>query len=128
MFNYFFNNSRGVHYGLFGNNLWKLKIQLVLLRGFERIDFIFILTKLIFPLLLIMLDHLCVPYCLGKTLGLFFSESYLYRSLIMRYSFAVYFILRQLIESYEIIKERIIKLHNDIRDSRYLLGTELNNR
>jgi hypothetical protein len=114
--------------GVFGDVLWQLRLELVFLRGFERIDFTFTMVQVTLPVFVFLLDHLLIPYCLARLVGLLFLESYMLRSLIMRYSFAVYLIVRLLFRSYGFIKAKLIKLHNDIHDSRYLLGTELKNR
>jgi hypothetical protein len=119
---------RGVVYGMVGDILWRLRFQLLILRGFERIDFTFTLFHVMVPILTTLLDHLLIPYCLARFVGLWYLDSYLQRSLIMRYSFCLYFTLRLAIQSYGYLVEKLRKLHNDIRDSRYLLGTELNNR
>lgn len=115
-------------YGVFGSIIWRLRFQLILFRGFERIDFSFTFFNVIVPLTTTLLDHLVIPYCGARILGLFFLHSYYQRSLIMRYSFFHYFVLRFTLRSYDYVYEKVMKLHNDIRDSRYLLGTELNNR
>ena len=119
---------RLVFYGLIGDILWRLRFQIILLRGFDLVNFNFTLHGVILPLMINLLDHLLVPYCAARLIGLFYLDSYPLRTLIMRYSFLIYFLLRATVASYGFVKEKIIKLHNDIRDSRYLLGTELNNR
>ena len=108
--------------------LWRLRFQILLLRGFERIDFTFTLVQVVVPVIVTLLDHLLIPYCIARFLGLLYLHSYLQRSLIMRYSFSLYFILRLSIDNYGYMQAKLRKLHDDLRDSKYLLGTELNNR
>ena len=96
--------------------------------GFERIDLFFVLQEVIGPILTQLLDHLLVPLCLSKVIGAaLFPADYFRRSIILRFSFLIYFGLIMALRVLKLALFTVIRIHNEFRDSRYLLGTELAN-
>ena len=71
-----------------------------------------------------------MPFFISRTLCLFVlkERSYALQTLVTRFSFIGYLIGSQMIGLLEWVGKRLIKLHNDIYDSRFLVGTELTNR
>ena len=120
--------ARGVLIGAVGGDEWRVKLERVLELGFERLDVVFVFGQIISPILLQLLDQLLVPYFLGKLAGLFFPGDYLVQSCIMRFAYIAYLALRLAYRAMVYLIKLVIKMHNEFRDSRYLLGTELANR
>eukprot|EP01041_Mallomonas_annulata_P006604 gene6604-13369_t len=120
---------RCVMLGAFGDNEWMRRFHLVVIRGLTNLDVYFILNKIFFPILIILLDHLVTPFFFARLLGMCIGmNSYVTKTLLVRFSFSFYVFLKLSwwgsLKLYAMLK----KLHNEIRDSRYLLGTELTNR
>jgi hypothetical protein len=91
-------------------------------------DLSFIVRKIMIPIFLYLLDRLIVPYFFARTLGLCLTQSYTLRTLIMRYSFVVYYVSRLIVVGIRFAREYVGRMHTEILDSRYLVGTELTNR
>ena len=120
--------ARGVLIGAVGGDEWRVKLERVLELGFERLDVLFVFGQIISPILLQLLDQLLVPYFLGKMAGLFFPGDYLVQSCIMRFTYIAYLAMRLAYRAIVSLTRQLVKMHNEFRDSRYLLGTELANR
>ena len=100
-------------------------------RDFHRVlDVKLILLGCVFPITVILLDFLCIPYFLARFFGLLFlpPTSYQAKTLMVRFSFVTYFALRVLYMVWGVLFDQAKKWYNDLRDSRYLIGTELTNR
>jgi hypothetical protein len=111
---------------LVGDIPLRLELELVLLRGLAHFDLRHFLRKVLLPLLLPLLDLLTPSYLLPRILPS--TVPYATRAIVARYAvhsclavYAALCSLRQLV-SY------VIALHTEIRDSRYLLVTQLTNR
>ena len=115
--------------GAFGDIEWKRRFDRVYNDGLQRIDTIYIITKIMLPIAIYLLDFLVFPYFLSRVLIMITgTTSYSISTLCTRYSFALYVILRTLWYVLVVLYGILVRLHNEIRDSRYLLGTELANR
>ena len=120
--------ARGVLIGAVGGDEWRVKLERVLELGFERLDVVFVFGQIIGPILLQLLDQLLVPYFLGKIAGLCFQGDYLVQSCIMRFAYIAYLAIRLAYRALTYAARLVVRMHNEFRDSRYLLGTELANR
>lgn len=97
-------------------------------RDFNRLlDIKLIVFSFLAPVIVQLLDYLCIPYFLSRLLGLM-CKSYQIKTLLVRFSFVTYFALRMSLIAAAYVYGILKKWHNDIRDSRYLIGTELTNR
>jgi hypothetical protein len=162
--------------GLFGGDtVWRQRLQRVWDQGFARLDFAFFMMQVAFPLILLCLDLLLVPFFLSRTLCLlvqalpslppylcrFYAlhgisvrqataaaatglsssstttvtfldyrglDRYRIETLLSRYAYLAYFVLVQLAALVRMAASAFVRLHNRLRDSRYLIGTELTNR
>jgi flagellar biosynthesis component FlhA len=114
--------------GVFGDNEWRERFSRVFRMGFSRIEFMAILCGIILPIVTLLLDMLIFPYFAARVLCLFATESYVKRTLFVRFSFLACCMLKLAWKGVGSLKVAVINLHNEIRDSRYLLGTELKNR
>lgn len=95
--------------------------------GFEKSDSMFILTSIILPVTFWLLDFLLTPYFIAR-LMCYFTSSYALQTNLVRYSYVTYLIVRALHKLSKIVYGRLMILHDDVRDSKYLLGQELRNR
>ena len=114
--------------GALGENAWKRRFDRVLMRGFEGVEFLWIMREIMLPIAFMLLDHIIFPYFAARLLCLLGKQSYLQRTLTVRFSFAVYLTMKLAWMGLGKLQAAIVKVHNEIRDSRYLLGTELKNR
>ena len=112
---------------LIEDNEWRAKFQRVLNLGLERINLIEISTTILFPIIIWLLDFLLIPFFIARCLC-YFTDSYTLQSVIVRYSFHVYQTLRIGYAAVCVFHWKLASLYNEIRDTRYLIGTELTNR
>jgi hypothetical protein len=98
-------------------------------RDFNRLlDVKLIVFGFLAPMIAQLLDYLCIPYFLSRVLGLILDSSYQTKTLLVRYSFLAYFAFRISLLAAAYVYGIFKRWYNDIRDSRYLIGTELTNR
>lgn len=114
--------------GLIGMPTMRRRMNRVMNHGITHIDFTFVLREILFPVIWNLLEYLAVPYVFGRVIGLAVTTDYDARSLIMRFSFVTYMCVLLAYDACIAMKSSIVKLHNDILDARYLVGTELTNR
>lgn len=95
--------------------------------GLEQLETIYIATHIVIPVIIWSLDFLLIPYFISKCLCCFVS-SYTYQSLLVRYSYSIYSMIRIGLFFGQKLYKNMIRLHDEMRDSRYLVGTELTNR
>lgn len=114
--------------GALGESIWRDRFERVLRRGFLGVEFFVILRNIILPIIVALLDMILIPYFVARMICLASDWNYLQRSLIVRFSFACYVGMRACWFGLVSLKTKILSMHNEIRDSRYLLGTELKNR
>lgn len=122
-------DGRSLMVGVFGENyIWRVRFDRCVRAGFVGVDLPYILRNIMAPIFLYILDRLVIPFFLARTAGLCFTQSYFTRTVIMRFSFLLYFTARLLVVAAGYLRVYIAKTHTEILDSRYLVGTELNNR
>jgi len=85
------------------------------------------LHQLVLPVLTVLMDLLLVPYFMARV-GCMFVHDYQTRTVMVRFSYHLYLLLRLAGHlSLQLIRY-LSALHQDVRDSRYLIGTQLTNR
>jgi len=113
--------------GLFGELELRNQMEMVIIRGFAHFDAAQSLQRVVYPILLHLLDLLLVPYFIARCLCMV-TPSYYLRTLMVRYCFHVYIAALVLMHvSYHLVVA-VVRLHNEVRDSKYLIGTKLTNR
>lgn len=105
----------------------RLQFEQILIRGFAQFDAGTTLFKVVLPVTATLLDFLLVPYFLARVACLF-VQSYLLRTVLVRFSIHIYIVMRVLIFAVRHVYTYLTTLHNELRDSRYLIGTKLTNR
>ena len=114
--------------GIFGDMEIRTHLEMVIIRGFAQFDATHCLHAIVFPVLVLLLDVLLVPYFASRLLCLVLPQSYLLRTVLIRFSVHLYVTVRIILYvSYNVVKN-LVKLHNEVRDSKYLVGTKLTNR
>ena len=88
---------------------------------------VYIASNIILPIIIWLLDFFLVPYFISKCLSCF-TSSYANQTLLVRYSYYVYLMMRIGIFAGKGVHKELVALHDEMRDSRYLVGTELTNR
>ena len=109
------------------DNEWAVKFQKVINDGVGNLDALYIYSHIIGPVTIFLLDFTLLPYFFAKCICLF-TTSYATQTMLVRQSFPLYLLLRFLIVIGRKLYQYIVTLHDEIRDSRYLLGKELTNR
>jgi E3 ubiquitin-protein ligase DOA10 len=109
------------------DNEWAIKFQKVINDGVGNLDALYIYTHIIGPVTIYLLDFTLLPYFFAKCICLF-TTSYATQTMLVRQSFPLYLLLRLMIVIGRKLYQYIVTLHDEIRDSRYLLGKELTNR
>ena len=112
---------------MFGDIALRTDMEMLFIRGFELFDAKHALNSIVFPVVLILLDLLLVPHFLARA-ACAFVPSYTNRTLMMRYCYHAYIALRLTVFAVHHVVVTLVKLHNEVRDSKYLVGTMLTNR
>ena len=113
---------------LIDDNALRNNIERVINLGVERINLTFTFREIIFPVLFNTSDFILIPYFFSRLAGVYFDLPYEMKSKLVRLSFVMYLLFRLFVFSMKEIYSILKKKYNDIRDSRYLIGTELTNR
>ena len=111
----------------FGESEWSRRIRRVLRDGFANFNTAFIITQVLVPLLVPLLDALLVPFFVSRLLCVF-VQSYHTQTLISRYVYLAAVGLCLLGWLLRAAVSHLGKVYEQLVDSRYLLGTELANR
>jgi hypothetical protein len=113
--------------GVMGDIDLRTQLEMLLMRGFLHFDLQHFLQKIFLPIVLPLLDLACIPFFCARLAGCFVS-SYMLRTLFVRLSGHGYILLRCVFYLLFNSLNYLVTLHNEIRDSRYLVGTQLANR
>ena len=113
--------------GALGDNIYRARIERVLQQGAAGIDAYYVMTSIIFPITIALADKLIIPYFFARVLGAALTNSYALQTALIRYSFLAYFLLLVVVHACSHVHRHLVLVYNEIRDSRYLIGTELAN-
>jgi len=120
---------RCVMLGAFGDIEWKRRFDRVYERGLANLDALFVFQNILIPILLYLTDFLIFPYVLSRTvIRVLAISDYTVQTRVARYSFCAFLTVMFLWWWVLYVGDGLRRLHAEIRDSRYLLGTELANR
>jgi hypothetical protein len=113
--------------GMFGEIDLRHQMEMVVIRGFAQFDASLCLRRIVIPVTLRLLDLLLTPYCLARCASVL-TSSYVVRTAMVRYCYHAYIIAW--VASFGAFRAVavLVKLHNEVRDSKYLIGTRLANR
>ncbi len=102
-------------------------MEMTIIRGFAHFDFIHFMKHVFLPVTIPLLDMVLFPFLLARLAGYLFDD-YVVQTALVRFSLHGWIVLRFLYAGLKNVVKRIVSLHNEIRDTRYLVGTELTNR
>jgi len=102
-------------------------MERIIAAGAANVDLIAAMRTEVLPVILMLLDLLATPYFIARLAGAALTTCYGTQTLIVRYSFVSYFCLYVSAYAFGAVHEQLRRVYNEIRDSRYLVGTELAN-
>ncbi|KAL2457767.1 putative E3 ubiquitin ligase SUD1 [Forsythia ovata] len=106
---------------------WRIKFERVREDGFSRLQGLWVLREIVFPIIMKLLTALCVPYVLARGVFPVFGYPLVVNSAVYRFawlgclSFSLLFFCAKRFHIW------FTNLHNSIRDDRYLIGRRLHN-
>ncbi|XP_077253068.1 RING/U-box superfamily protein [Tasmannia lanceolata] len=106
---------------------WKTKFERVRDDGFSRLQGLWVLREIVFPIMVKLLTALCVPYVFAR--GLFPALGYplIVNSAVYRFAWLGCLLFSMLCFCAKRFHVWFTNLHNSIRDDRYLIGRRLHN-
>ncbi|KAJ7946073.1 E3 ubiquitin-protein ligase MARCH6 [Quillaja saponaria] len=106
---------------------WRVKFERVREDGFSRLQGLWVLKEIVFPVIIKLLTALCVPYVLARGVFPVLGYPLVVNSAVYRYawlgclSFSCFCFCAKRFHVW------FTNLHNSIRDDRYLIGRRLHN-
>jgi len=118
--------------GMFGEIEMRVSLEVIVMRGFAQFDAWYCIRNVVFPVSMILLDFSLAPYLISLTLqkGQHFIPLGLtpFTALFHHWRYHVYVSLRMLLLTCQTTFKSIVQIHRQVRDSKYLIGTQLHNR
>lgn len=112
---------------MFGELDLRNQMEMVLIRGFAQFDAAVCLQRIVLPVTLFLTDLLFTPYFLARCACMVVPSPVL-QNLMVRYCYHAYIaVICVGYGAYQALAA-LVKLHTEVRDSKYLIGTRLTNR
>lgn len=112
---------------MFGEIDLRHQMEMAIIRGFAQFDAGLALRRIVLPVTLRLLDLLLMPYLLARC-ACVLTSSHLVRTLMVRFCYHAYIGFWVLAYGAYHAVAVLVRLHNEVRDSKYLIGTKLTNR
>ena len=112
---------------MFGDIDLRTQLEMVIIRGFAQFDAKVTMQRVVVPVTLFLLDLLLMPYALASC-ACAFTQSYQVRTILLRYCYHANIGAQLLGFGTHRTITALVKLYNEVRDSKYLIGTQLTNR
>jgi hypothetical protein len=93
-----------------------------------RLDLWAAIRDVVVPVTIKLLDLLVTPFFIARVLGAVLTSSYGLQTFLVRHSFAAYLASQLAGHVCGALKRQLRAVYEEIRDSRYLVGTELTNQ
>lgn len=106
---------------------WRMKFERVREDGFSRLQVLWVLREIVFPIIMKLLTYLCVPYVLARGLFPVFGYPLVVNSAVYRFAWIGCLSFSLLWFCAKRFHIWFTNLHNSIRDDRYLIGRRLHN-
>ncbi|KAM7263271.1 hypothetical protein ACFE04_000954 [Oxalis oulophora] len=106
---------------------WRLKFERVKEDGFSRLQGLWILREIVFPITVKLLTALCIPYVLARGVFPVLGYPLVVNSAVYRFAWLGCLCLSLLCFCAKRFHVWFTNLHNSIRDDRYLIGRRLHN-
>ncbi|KAJ4825389.1 putative E3 ubiquitin ligase sud1 [Turnera subulata] len=106
---------------------WRVKFERVREDGFSRLQGLWVLREIVFPIIMKLLTALCVPYVLARGLFPVLGYPLTVNSAVYRFAWLGCLCLSAICFCAKRFHVWFTNLHNSIRDDRYLIGRRLHN-
>lgn len=106
---------------------WRVKFERVREDGFSRLQGLWVLREIVFPIIMKLLTALCVPYVLSRGVFPIFGYPLVVNSAVYRFAWLGCLVFSVLFFCAKRFHVWFTNLHNSIRDDRYLIGRRLHN-
>lgn len=106
---------------------WRVKFERVRENGFSRLQGIWVLREIVFPIIMKLLTALCVPYVIARGVFPVLGYPLVVNSAVYRFAWLGCLCLSLLCFCAKRFHVWFTNLHNSIRDDRYLIGRRLHN-
>jgi hypothetical protein len=119
---------RCIMVGAFGESEYRTRLERVMRMGFARINTWEIATGIIAPVIVFLCDFLFVPFFVARTIAAFYLDSYYAQTILVRFAPLTYLLSKIALVFTVKVYKYLVTVHDEIRDSTYLIRTELTNR
>lgn len=106
---------------------WRIKFERVREDGFSRLQGLWVLREIVFPIIMKLLTALCVPYVLARGVFPVLGYPLIVNSAVYRFAWLGCLCISVLCFCAKRFHVWFTNLHNSIRDDRYLIGRRLHN-
>ncbi|KHG12839.1 E3 ubiquitin-protein ligase MARCH6 [Gossypium arboreum] len=106
---------------------WRVKFERVREDGFSRLQGLWVLREIVFPIIMKLLTALCVPYVLARGVFPVLGYPLVVNSAVYRFAWLGCLCFSCLCFCAKRFHVWFTNLHNSIRDDRYLIGRRLHN-
>ena len=106
---------------------WRTKFERVRENGFSRLQGLWVLREIVFPIIMKLLTALCVPYVLARGVFPVLGYPLIVNSAVYRFAWLGCLCISVLCFCAKRFHVWFTNLHNSIRDDRYLIGRRLHN-
>ncbi|XP_039063056.1 probable E3 ubiquitin ligase SUD1 [Hibiscus syriacus] len=106
---------------------WRVKFERVREDGFSRLQGLWVLREIVFPIIMKLLTALCLPYVLARGVFPVLGYPLVVNSAVYRFAWLGCLCLSFLCFCAKRFHVWFTNLHNSIRDDRYLIGRQLHN-
>ncbi|EPS69519.1 hypothetical protein M569_05245, partial [Genlisea aurea] len=106
---------------------WRVKFERVREDGFSRLQGLWVLREIVFPIIMKLLTALCVPYVVSRGIFPILGYPLLVNSAVYRFAWLGCLLFSLLYLCGQRFHIWFRNLHNSIRDDRYLIGRRLHN-
>lgn len=106
---------------------WRVKFERVREDGFSRLQGLWVMREIVFPIIMKLLTALCVPYVLARGVFPVFGYPLVVNSAVYRFAWLGCLSFSMLCFCAKRFHVWFTNLHNSIRDDRYLIGRRLHN-
>ncbi|KAL4280077.1 hypothetical protein GQ457_03G003130 [Hibiscus cannabinus] len=106
---------------------WRIKFERVREDGFSRLQGLWVLREIVFPIIMKLLTALCLPYVLARGVFPVLGYPLVVNSAVYRFAWLGCLCFSLLCFCARRFHVWFTNLHNSIRDDRYLIGRRLHN-
>lgn len=106
---------------------WDRKLSQAREDGFSGLRAMWVLRDILMPMIVKLLSAVCVPYVLAKVVAPVLGYSAPVNSAVLRFAWLGSLAMCVLCYIAKVLCRLVVRLHDSIRDERYLVGQRLQN-